>query len=306
MQKSLEPPWRNSPKLMSTIVSIRDTLLTVLILTACTRQPVLSPVPATRMDSTLLKVAPDSAAGSTSWLSQIYRSGVVYYQYNAMSTVELTELGSLKQVDSSRINAVLAVSFPEATSQGLQHVTTRAESISVFAQSSLVASTRPSEEHIAILSQKTRKVQVTRQDERCTQQSNEFMFRGDELMPILPQENRDRLSWVDTTGFQICRGGIQLQITRVAHYQVDTQHIHQSDLHITRSTTAQIHGQGFQWQQPVQVIGQLTGIDTLVFGNSSYRLSSVHGGTRLELEFRSSHQVQHFRQSTNSSVTVRP
>ena len=270
-------------------MSIRDTLLITLFLTACTRQPVLSPVPEIRLDSTPLKVAPDSVTRSSSWLSQIYRPGVVYYQYNAASSVELTELGSLKQVDSSRISAVLAVSFPEVTSQGLQLITTRAESLSVLAQSGLVASTRPSEEHGAVFSQRARKVQVTRQDERCTQQSNESVFRGDELTPILPQESTGRSSWVDTTGFQICRGGIQLQVTRVAHYQVDTQHIDQSNLKITRLITAQIRGQGFQWQQPVEAIGQSTGIDTLIFGSSSRRLTSIHGGAQLELEFRSSH-----------------
>ena len=284
---------------------IRGILLTVLFLTACTRRPVLSSVPPIQLDSTLAKVAPDSVTRSANWLSQIYRPGIAYYQYSATSTVELSEFGSLKQTDSSRISAVLTVSLPEVSSQGLQLITTRAESLSIFTQPSLITSTRPTEEHSAILTQKTQKVQITRQDERCTQQTNEFLFRGDELIPIVLRENTDRLSWMDTTNFQICRGGIQLQITRVTHYHVDTQSISQSDLRITRSTTAQIHGQGFQWQQPIQAVGQLTGMDTLIFASSSRRLSSIHGTAQLELEFRSSHRVQNFRQSTNTAIRAR-
>jgi hypothetical protein len=142
----------------------------------------------------------------------------------------------------------------------------------------------------------------------CHQESSNQLFRGDEVTPAIGSRTLQSQNWIDTSLFSGCRGGIPLRITRIAEYRATSptaQNLDTGTIQIIRTSDVLITGSGSQWQQPVQVSGHGSSVDTLKLRQLPLRLFSITGNSHLEIDFRSLFRTQHFIQITASQFTSR-
>lgn len=101
----------------------------------------------------------------------------------------------------------------------------------------------------------------------CSLDQPRHFFRGDELTPALPSGAPRNRSWADSTRYRTCRGGVVLEVTRLAWYRVEPSDSAAFSPHVIRLIrVAQITvaGTGTQWEQPVSVTGRGAAIDTML------------------------------------------
>lgn len=268
----------------------------------CAARAGLPPDPNTRPAA----VEPRPTAYSTDLaMPGIFQHGAVTYDLIVRSAVEAIAGGdSQLRTDSSQVSAVLSAFFTPLTDQ-LTRADIRVDSISVVASGSTTQS--PGVTHtyqVGIGLDGRLLIQRPRGSTSCTVEQP-TTITGEEILPVVPPMSVIPESWSDTSRFELCRGGIRLNVTRIAEYRripiISPQE--NVSVHIIRSTRTAFEGQGTQWEQAVEATGKATTVDTLIF--SSSRLLSTSGETHLDLRFRSQFRAQEFRQVSRMELRLR-
>jgi len=282
----------------------------VLLLSSCAKQQVLVSDPGNQ-PSRATNVLMDSI-NESSQLSGIYRSGRVSYQYQSISMVHSTSGDSVPRTDSTRVAATLSVLFLEATANGLVKAITQAESIQVslvntpLSPSSAVQLLESQHDTLNI-DRRTGRVLINHRQSTCAQSGPEPLFRGDELIPAISLRAPVTRSWADTSTQEFCRGGVHMNLTRVARYRFEEEApaSQAGDIRLIRIAETQLKGTGFQWQQTVEATGHGVSIDTLIIPRGTQRLARIVGRMQAEIEFRSTFRTQRFIQTVRSEITAR-
>src|SRR5688572_8471763 len=238
-------------------------------------------------------------------MPRIFQHGAVTYDLAVRSAVEAIAAGdSHPRTDSSQVSAVLSAFFTPLTDQ-VTRADVRIDSISTVTSGSTTQS--PGVIHtyqIGIGLDGRLLIQRPRGSMSCTLEQPTILT-GEEIFPVVPAMSVIPQSWSDTARFELCRGGIRLNVTRIAQYRrapiISPQE--NPSIHIIRSTRTAFEGQGTQWQQAVEATGKATTVDTLIF--SSSRLLSTSGETHLDLRFRSQFRAQEFRQVSRTELRLR-
>jgi hypothetical protein len=243
---------------------------------------------------------PDSATNAV--FPNVFRPGTLTYDFTSSSIVQSTSGDSIPQADTSDVAAVLSVSFSGSSSTQLARVMVQVDSARVVGQDLIHRDTLGP----YILTVIPRRVtQISRPATQACNLENSQLLAGDEILPALPIGNTLPTQWTDTTRYELCRGGIPLQVIRVAQYRPHTTLLeHQDDsITIIRSTEISLEGRGVQWQQPVDAIGRGASTDTLTIVHQ--RVMEITGTTNVDLTFRSAFRTQTFRQSSNTRLRTR-
>ena len=288
--------------------------LSVFLLVGCVRQVVPSEeaspagIPTSRSS--------DSAAAILSPFAALYAPGTVHYRYEATSVTQSIAGDSIPRTDSVRVLAVLSATFQAGSSPQLTQVVTHADSIQLTSTSNVGAmgarvelNRRDTQQDTLEIDRITRRARPKRHMQSCTQETIDPIFRGDEIIPAIPERVPVSRTWVDTLTRQICRGGIPLRITQIARYEVAPRGGADSaaSYRIIRVTETQVSGTGMQWQQSVEASGRGAATDTLTIAQyGSPRLQHVVTTARTEIGFRSPRRNQQFIQTVTTQIMMRP
>jgi len=283
-----------------------------LVAAACAQPHRVVP-PASAPDSRPDPMASDSGLRARPRSLNIYEPGQLVYEYRTHAVIQSIAGDSIPRLDSTRIQATVFATFSNDQETGK-----RAE---VFTDSVVVttaglntapqtASFPPQRYLIEI---DPRSGQIRRERDRtsvCTVDSVTPLFVGDEVIPMIPATALTARAWVDTTRYHICRGGIQLDVTRIARYQVIAEPTTpptgtEKLASIIRTSDISLKGQGLQWEQRVQASGAGTSSDTLAVALDPARLQSVASHARLEIEFQSDTRRQRFVQRSETQINSR-
>ena len=279
-----------------------------LSLTGCASRPTPSSVPASQGDRPPVAPADSTVRGSSSLLD-IYQAGSIRYDYRLTSTVQSIAGDSIPRTDSVRVTAVLTATFSGDPAQRVVDATLKADSIIVTAQP---GSTTPSSLQTQFVPLRLDRPSGRITSPRavlaeCTQETQDVVFHGDEIVPALLREGSASRSWADTSTSEVCRGGLRLQLARIARYRVEAPTPTQpTQTTVVRVTDVRVSGNGVQWQQPVQVSGEGAAVDTLFVGGIPPRLRQLSGQSQMELEFRSPMRTQRFLQRSATVIGVQP
>jgi len=237
----------------------------------------------------------------------IYRPGIVRYDYRLMSTIQSIAGDSIPRTDTTRITAILTGTFNGNGTQQVIDATVKADSILVLTQSLAGPVSSIQTQFVPLRIDRTtgRIVSPRATITECTQETVDFVFRGDEIIPALHRNGSAAQSWADTTISEVCRGGIRLQLTRIARYRVEASQGLALSIIVLRVSDVHVAGNGLQWQQPVQAFGDGTAIDTLAVAGNPARVQRISGVSRVSLEFQSSMRTQRFLQTSTASALMR-
>jgi hypothetical protein len=244
-------------------------------------------------------------------VSSAFSPGEITYSYRNSSTIQSTAGDSVPRVDSVLVLARLAVAFQPSSAQQTIPVVAHIDSLHVTpapsGSSSAVqaAVSQPRVETNLVVDLRTGRILFSHEQMPCPQQARELLVQGTETLPSIPPTVPIVTSWVDTTARQLCRGGVTLRITQIAHYQLVTQASNSNVSHmIVRNTDSQIAGNGSQWQQMVQATGRSVAVDTFFIARSNSRITQILGSSRLEISFRSDRRSQQFLQVSQTQITA--
>ena len=250
----------------------------------------------------------DSTAHALNSPLDIYQPGSIRYDYQVTSTVQSIAGDSIPRIDSVRITAVLTATFSGDAAQKVTDATLKADSIIVAAQPGSTASPSLQTQFVPFrVDRSSGRITSPRAVlSECTQETQDVVFHGDEIVPAVMREGSASRSWADTSTSEVCRGGLRIQLARIARYRVDAATSTQSpQATVIRVTNVRVTGNGLQWQQPVQVSGEGAAIDTLLMGGIPPRLRQLSGQSQMELEFRSPMRTQRFLQRSATTITAR-
>lgn len=296
---------------MQTGLSMIARMLCVLAVVSCAPTRTRSRSTA-ESDSVLLR--PNQTADSNDvWMlaSSTFSPGIITYSYRNSSTIQSTAGDSVPRVDSVQVVARLATAFQPLSAQQTIPVVVHIDSLQVTPApngSSLTvqaAGPQPRVETNLVVDLRTGRILFSREQIPCTQQAQELVVQGNETLPSISPGVPTPTSWTDTTVRQLCRGGVSLRITQVAHYQLVTQASSSNISHvIVRNTDSRITGNGSQWQQMVQATGQSVAADTFFIARSNSRIVQILGSSRLEISFQSERRSQQFLQVSETQITA--
>ena len=250
----------------------------------------------------------DSTVHALNFPLDIYQPGSIRYDYQVTSTVQSIAGDSIPRIDSVRITAVLTATFSGDAAQSGTDATLKADSIIVATQPGSTGSPSLQTQFVPLrVNRSTGRITSPRAVlSECTQETQDVVFHGDEIVPAVMREGSASRSWADTSTSEVCRGGLRMQLARIARYRVDAPTSMQSpQTTVIRVTNVRVTGNGLQWQQPVQVSGEGAAIDTLLMGGIPPRLRQLSGQSQMELEFRSPMRTQRFLQRSASTITAR-
>ena len=281
----------------------------MMAIAACTRsgtavgeQSPQSPVPILARDSTLSNFSP----------STVFGSGELTYEYSSVAVIRAVG-DSLPRTDSIETTALLATTFQATPPRQSIRVTTRIDSLVVRplmpnAQSPSTSSQQSqsyaSDLRTLEIDPTTGRIISHDEPSTCTQDTRDAILRGDEVLPRIPQQRARIRSWSDTTSRQLCRGGLQLEVSQVAHYDLLTTD-DTVDAQLIRSVESRLAGKGVQWRQPVEATGHATAIDTFFISRSTNRIERVASNSQTEINFQSSRRNQRFTQSMSTRIQRR-
>ena len=276
-----------------------------LALTGCARQSSRMPTavtPATRSPVTV-----DSTSRASDNVLDIYRPGTIRYDYRLASTIQSVAGDSIPRTDTTRVSAILTGTFNGDGVQQVIDATVKADSILIATQSATVPAPPIQTQFVPLrVDRVTGRIVSPRSTiTECNQETIDFVFRGDEIIPAIRQNGSAAQSWADTTVSEVCRGGLRLQLTRIARYRVEATQGAASGTTVLRVSDVRVAGNGLQWQQAVQASGDGTAIDTLAVGGNPPRVQRISGVTRVNLEFRSPMRTQRFLQTSTASTVMR-
>lgn len=248
---------------------------------------------------------PLSVSGHTSVVN-LYAPGRVSYTYQSQSAIYSTQGDTFPQADSINVRAHLILNFSSLNPATTQVVMT-AESLSV--KRNLTAS--PSGYNPLVTQVATRQIdlrsgnilQRSGTSDTCAV-NTPLPFPSEDLLPAIGTATLPQRAWIDTTIYSMCRAGVRITVTRIAHYDLLDQQprVNASDtlIRITRSAHLTLHGEGSQWEQPIELTGRGTAQDTITA--TATRLKSVSSHSTLELSFHSPARNQRFLQLTHSTM----
>ena len=281
--------------------------LTTWSLASCASAPTPSTVPASQGDRPPITAVDSTVHALTSPLD-IYQAGSIRYDYRLTSTVQAIAGDSIPRTDSVRITAVLTATFNENPTQRSTDATLKADSIIVAPHPGSTVSSSLQTQFVPLrVDRLTGRIISPRTVlTECTQETQDIVFHGDEILPTVLREGSASRSWADTSTSEVCRGGLRMQLARIARYRVDpstpTRPVQTT---IIRVADVRVTGNGLQWQQPVQVSGEGAAVDTLFVGGIPPRLRQLSGQSQLELEFHSPMRTQRFLQRSVTVITAR-
>ena len=281
-------------------VLTQTVIIAGVLLQACTA----SPSQRTGTDPSPVIATPSSRPDSSTHTAfpNVFRAGTLTYDFTTSAIVQSTTGDSIPRTDTSNAAAVITVVF----TTGIDAQTIRAaigvDSARVVGQSVKHQDT-PSTYVITALPQRATRISRSAAGSCTLEQSQ--LLTGDEILPALPIGGELQPQWTDTTRYELCRGGIPLRVTRVAHYQPYSTVLKQQDdsIVIIRSTQVALEGRGTQWQQSVDATGHGASTDTLTIVQQ--RLAKINGTTSVEITFRSQFRTQSFRQSSHTALRAR-
>jgi hypothetical protein len=255
----------------------------------------------------------DSSAALSGSALNAYRPGRVTYDLTLRSVVQVVAGDSVPRSDSAHATAVVTATFttaPGATgsSSSVARVDTRSDSVTLVVNGSSAPQAQRSTESSYLLDIDLATGMVRRRQlpgGTCVFGEPESILAGDEAVPNIPVGPIPTRSWLDTTRYELCRGGIPLRVTRVARYRPEPVAPGDSLLRIIRVSDATLEGQGSQWQQPVRAAGTGVSIDTIVVGTRTGRTHSIVANSRVEMDFTSTFRTQRFRQEASSRLQAR-
>ena len=279
----------------------------VLSLAGCASRPTPPSVPASQQDRPPV-TAVDSTVHPSSAPLDIYRAGSIRYDYRLTSTVQSIAGDSIPRTDSVRITAVLTATFNGDATQRVTDATLKADSIIIATQPGSTASSSLQTQFVPLrVDRSSGRITSPRAIlAECTQETQDVVFHGDEIVPAVVREGSASRSWADTSTSEVCRGGLRLQLARIARYRVEASTSTQpAQTTVIRVTDVRVSGNGVQWQQPVQVSGEGSAVDTLSVGGIPPRLRQLSGQSQMELEFRSPMRTQRFLQRSATAIAAR-
>src|SRR5687768_17103511 len=184
----------------------------------------------------------------------IYDFGTMNYRYQATSIVHSIGGDSVPRTDSTWVTASLSVTFLEASSSRLRHAIAQAESIQV---SPLNTSTSPlgtvqlleNQQDTLSIDRQAGAITINHRQPVCIQSTQEWLFRGDELVPPIPLFASATRSWADTSTQDFCRGGVRISLTRVTRYRFEEQLAESRTTNIRLLRVSELHfiGIGLHW-----------------------------------------------------------
>ena len=288
--------------------------LCVLLLAGCARQG--SPIEAVSPAAVPKNRSPDSTATFVISLATLYSPGSVHYRYQATSVTESTLGDSIPRIDSMHVTALLSATFQASSSPGLIQVITQADSIQLALKPNagvmgarVELSQRGKQQDTLEINRMTGQVRSRPYTRSCNQETIDPVFRGDEIIPTLPERVPISKTLVDTLTREICRGGVLLHMTQITRSELAPYSKTDSTAgyRVIRFTETQLSGTGLQWQQSVEVSGHGTTTDTLTISHfGSLRLQHVVTTSRAEIGFRSTRRNQRFSQTVTTKITMRP
>lgn len=239
-----------------------------------------------------------------------YSPGSRIYDYHLTSTVQVIVGDSLPRIDTTNVAAVLTATF-----SGIQPVVAmiKADSLRVVSGLASVNSggiqTQFTSSMIDLQTGRIT-IQTSTSPMECTVSTIDPTFRGDELLPVFPEARVNQASWEDITTYQICRGGVPIQVKRKTQYRaLNGATLGRQDL--VRTINLELSGTGTQWQQPVRVTGRGVGTDTITITSTSTstsnpsRIESITGRSQLTVEFSSPIRHQTFTQVSMLTIKAR-
>ena len=234
--------------------------------------------------------------------TDLFRPGNAIYDYRTVSVVRVTLGDTVPRVDTSTVSALLSATFQTSGSDNLTtQVRITVDSITVQTRSSPILHFTPYTDTLRITTATGKVTLVGSQNALCEIQAHDALVRSDDVVPVL--SGKRAAIWGDTSVRQVCRAGIQLEAHRVVTYQLDST---ATDPRLLRSTVTTFNGQGTQWNQPVESVGQSISTDTLFLDlTSRQRIERVRGFTRLQLSFKSQLRNQQFEQLTELFIQLR-
>lgn len=273
--------------------------LTVISLISCSRRPAATTPP---VFNTSPRVIPDSTPGSHNTLFAVYQPGNMTYDYRLTSVVQVTTGDSIPRADSTRLTAILTASY---SGDQLTTVMIRADSIRLVSGTRQAGSVQTEFATSQLDRKSGRLLTSTLPTLDCTLTTTNLIFRGDEVTPVIPEVALTATSWTDSSSYELCRGGVRLLVNKKTQHHVDEATMISGQRRIVRSTELRLAGNGIQWQQPVQITGTGSAIDTVTIGGSPTRIQIIAGTGQLKLDFTSALRRQTFIQSTSVSIINR-
>lgn len=237
----------------------------------------------------------------------IFAPGEVTYDITITSITDASNTDSLVQRDSTEVHGVLRARFINER-EANTHVELRADSVRTRSSTGTMLQPEGSNYTYEINTLSNSRVQFRRILAPPCTMNDSSILTGTEVLPGFPTSALTLKAWVDTAFHELCRGGMALRITRIAHYYLDSL---ASDpptpplFRFLRNSQIKLEGQGTQWNQPVELIGNGNATDTLLISSQIPRLSTVKGSTYLELTFVSQFRTQKFHQTTLISIQQR-
>ena len=258
----------------------------------------------------------DSTATLLRPFATLYAPGTVHYRYEATSVTQSIAGDSIPRIDSVRVMAVLSATFQAGSSPQLVQAITQADSIRLtsmpnvgVAGARVELSQRGKQQDTLEIDRTTGRARAKQHARSCDQETIDPMFRGDEIIPAIPERVPVSKTWADTLTRQSCRGGIPLRVTQIARYELAPRSDGDSaaSYRIIRVTETQVSGTGIQWQQSVEASGHGITTDTLTISqHGAPRLQRVATTSRAEIGFRSARRNQQFIQTVTSQIVMRP
>lgn len=265
--------------------------------------PRLTPRVNAELSPTVSPSQADSIAANRTQIIAL-RPSTSRYTYRANATI--TAIDSISRTDSIQTSAVVTVTLTASISSDVEVAIVQVDSAVIQASSSTTSSTtiNQSEEHKASINTKTGHVGLLPREQLCTQQSNEPILRGDEVLPVIRRVIETQ-RWIDTSQYQFCRGGINFQMTRIAEYFATTlSDTSANNRYITRTVAIELRGQGTQWQQSVQALGHGSATDTLYLTEGFSRLQRLVTHSQVSIDFLSTMRMQHFIQAVSAEFII--
>lgn len=275
-------------------------------LLACAK-PSVSPTPSSVPHTPVKSVPSDSPSVNVPTFN-IYRPGIIYYNYRALSVVKTRNDDSTHRTDSTQVTASLSATYSLLGGVNRVHASIGADSIKVLTLSDTVSERLlPNETHELDLDVTSGRSLPKHDLEPCSQIRTDRMFHGDEVTPTIRSNTQELQTWADTSVHITCRQGVTLTLSRVATYQRQSRNILSSPglAAVIRTSNLTITGSGFQWQQEVRVSGHGQSVDTVLIHPIDARVASITGFAELELTFSSPLRIQQFSQTTNTKITIR-
>jgi len=249
----------------------------------------------------------DSVRAPAAFSYGIYQPGDTRYMLQLKSIIQTGD--SVPRVDSSRLTAILSTKYSSVPQSRFIRgvVTTDSVILSTFTPVSAPPVILPNQTYSIDIDPLSGRITVDRGVQACRQEGVDGPFRGDEVTPAIFLNGAQ--SWIDTSTYTACRGGVLLRFTRIASYQRDatlSSSTSDSLTRVFRTVDLAVSGAGTQWQQAVETTGNGVSADTLWIRRIQPQLQAISGTARLELFFKSALRSQHFVQTTTTRINAQP